>query len=504
MTKVMVVDDERNIREGIIHLIDWNSLDCEITGDVANGQEALSLLEHQTFDLIVSDIKMPILDGLELANQVRNKYPKTKVIILTAYSDFSYAKKAIQYDVVDFVVKNEFMSALPVAVEKAKELIRREQESSKDDRLDHAAYQKHLIRRLLKGKGIDPQERTEYGLDAAYDVLLFCELDEETAEEAKLDSKKMDMFIERSFRGHKVERMDWEENAFLILIQESEALKAETAAFADSIKGFMNVEVRIGIAFNECNNLRIVLEDARAALAGICSSEEFVRYSQPSRVKRQEQKEPVSIKRWQEKFVSANPVSREKMDGFILDFTRELKATESSLKQMRMDFLVLGEAIIQGTRNGDSPVWADVRKTYYQRIHSSWSLFRLSVQLRRLIERVDKMRAEEKSEKSSLVSGVNGYIERHYHSGVSLQDLSQALFLNGSYISRAYKKATGITITDAVHAYRLNQAKALLLQTDMKIYEISLKVGVEDPAYFTRLFIKRIGMSPSDYRNSHR
>ncbi|BES63642.1 hypothetical protein SANA_00810 [Gottschalkiaceae bacterium SANA] len=505
--KVMIVDDERNIRDGIIHFIDWGSLDCEITASAKNGQEALAILQDQEMDLIISDIKMPVLDGLELAKNVKDQYPETKMIILTAYSDFYFAKKAIQFDVVDFVVKNEFIQELPAAVEKAKEQLKKERESrSQDLSLDHAAYRKELLRRMLKGKAVEQKDRENYGSDAECKALIFCEIDEEAAQKSGLDHKKLDLFVDKSFEQYQVDRIDWEENSMVILVRGQGPLQTAVTAFVEMMKGFMNIDVRMGISFNEGKTLRIIFDQAKEALLKGCQKDETIRYFQESEHSgcQKEKTEKFSIERWQTLFFSKSFGEHENLDELIVGFVSELKCSGRNLKQIRMDFLVLGAAIIRRNKKNEDPEWEDIRKSYYQWIHSSWSLYCLSSQLRRLLNVIEDVRMSQNQEKTSLVYGVNRYIQNNYQQNVSLQELSQALFLSGSYISRAYKKATGVTVTDAIHEYRLNQAMELLLRTDMKIYEVCIAVGIEDPAYFTRLFMRRVGMSPTEYRSKNR
>lgn len=118
MYRVIIVDDEKNIREGITDLISWQEMGCEVVGSFRNGEQALTFLKESKVPvhIVVTDIKMPVMDGMELAGILHENYPEIRVIILTAYSDFAYARQAIKYQVSDFVVKNEFMEELPKAV----------------------------------------------------------------------------------------------------------------------------------------------------------------------------------------------------------------------------------------------------------------------------------------------------------------------------------------------------------------------------------------------------
>ena len=97
MMKVLIVDDEKNIREGIKCFIEWDALGCTVVNSCANGIAALEYIESNPVDIVITDVKMPVMDGLELCKNISEKYPDIKVVILTAYSDFEMAKSAIKY-----------------------------------------------------------------------------------------------------------------------------------------------------------------------------------------------------------------------------------------------------------------------------------------------------------------------------------------------------------------------------------------------------------------------
>lgn len=105
MTKVLIVDDEKYVRMGIKAETDWTLIGCEVVGEAANGVEALEVAENTKPDLVISDIRMPKMDGIELAEKLIDKYPGIKVVFLTAYNEFEYARKAIRIGVSDYILK---------------------------------------------------------------------------------------------------------------------------------------------------------------------------------------------------------------------------------------------------------------------------------------------------------------------------------------------------------------------------------------------------------------
>ena len=145
MYKVVVVEDESMVRKGIILTIDWSALDCVVVGDAANGEEGVELVDRLKPDIVVSDVKMPRMDGVEMIEQLRKQGCKAKFIILTAYSDFKYAQSALRLGVSDYLLKPFGDGELEQAVNNALEKRKRTQEkleNSKDEPLPELVLNK--------------------------------------------------------------------------------------------------------------------------------------------------------------------------------------------------------------------------------------------------------------------------------------------------------------------------------------------------------------------------
>lgn len=122
--KVLIADDEPIVRKAMQTLIEWEKLECDLIGFAANGQEVMEMLGRAIPDILILDVQMPGVSGIELAKYVWEKKLSCKVILLTAYADFSYAQSAVKYDVIDYVIKTGAFDDLVVAIEKAKDKIK--------------------------------------------------------------------------------------------------------------------------------------------------------------------------------------------------------------------------------------------------------------------------------------------------------------------------------------------------------------------------------------------
>ena len=166
MNKVLIVDDERNIRDGIKALIDWESLDCQVVGDCVNGSLAMDFIAKNEVDIVVTDIKMPVMDGLQLSRNPMEDYPDLKVIILTAYSEFEMARAALKNKVFDFIIKNEFIEELPKTITRCVKVIEEDKKFKENQALDKDSqeYFFNVLKGLLVSNSISKEDIEKYHL----------------------------------------------------------------------------------------------------------------------------------------------------------------------------------------------------------------------------------------------------------------------------------------------------------------------------------------------------
>jgi len=150
IVKVLVVDDELPIREEL-KAFPWEKYGCNYVGEAANGQKALELCLKRTPDIIITDITMPVMDGLELIKKLKEELPEAKSILLTCHKDFEYAKKAIEYDVVDYLLKSDLREeSILKAVRKAKKGLVRDQSISVSNKMKDKLEYRYEVRRALE------------------------------------------------------------------------------------------------------------------------------------------------------------------------------------------------------------------------------------------------------------------------------------------------------------------------------------------------------------------
>ncbi|MBP5600609.1 MAG: response regulator [Lachnospiraceae bacterium] len=517
MIKVLIVDDERNIREGITKLIDWESLGCEVVGAVANGVSALDFIKTNEVDLVVTDIKMPAMDGLELSKHICEDFPHIKVIILTAYSEFDMAKKAISFRVSDFIIKNEFMDELPKAVLEVSEKILKEKESrpksidtkaESDDR-----YFLNIIKSLISNSSLSEEDIK--GFENINLCICACEINRYKDDENN-ERNLYEMFENILKIGLKNLRYTTiKVNPELLIIGVSYEkssgfnLNRVVENFSNiliMVEEFMRIEVKIGISteISDIKDLKDGYRQAKDALSKIDKKGCFLKVYEGDL--KQKNGEFIDVDGYSEKICELT--FDEKNNGAenaLEDFSDKLKASGCSFEQCKLYMLVIYSTIIHRAVRYQLNVeldFNDYEEKIYKEVQSANTISALKEVGENLIANIRDICIGKKNFKNELVKKVDDCIKENYKSELTLQTISNEIFLNSSYVSRAYKKMTGFTVTEAINMYRVNTAKDLLKTSNLKIYEVAESVGFKDPAYFTNVFVKYTGHNPSDYRQN--
>ena len=516
MIKVMIVDDERNIRKGIVQLIDWSQLGCEVVRDCSDGKAALQYLQEHPIDIVVTDIKMPIIDGIELSKRISEDFKDTKVIILTAYSDFAYAQQAIKYNVVDFIIKNDFIDELPIAINKTMQLIVKDREkyNPQATSADEDMYLSQLFHKLISSGNISNSDIELYRLNDFNYCLSACEIDYYDKDKDKSNLTTMlKNILNIALKDCSFVVIPLSETHMIIIIRFDKSsqinLNDIIKFFHDIIimvEEFMRIDIRFGLSqlIQKPKDIKLGYEQAKESLSKIIiKGSELHVYNV---LKNKEGQEfTLDIDQYIGKICELTFEGESGQANNQLNKLYDiLVASNSSFEQCKMYMLVICCSIIRkAVRYHTDQDFNAMEKEVYELIQSAKTMFSLVSIGNKTIDRLRNSCKDKKDLKNELVKKANECIRNHYKEELTLQLISQELYLNSSYLSRAYKKWTGNTITEAINMFRISKAKGLLITSDLKIYEVAQAVGIQDAAYFTNVFLKYVGQNPTEYRQQH-
>jgi len=530
MIGVLLVDDEQFARQGLRNLIDWRACGYEVIGEADNGEEALRLIQELRPELVITDIRMPVLDGLELIRRVSSSGAAApKFIIVSGYDDFKYAQQAMRYGVCDFLLKPVDQDELQEILLKLGPRIAKDRWiAGKQEELWTAAIVEALIKGEADERQIGEWERA-FGIrreDSVYYVLI--EINDrhswkEKGENANggnrtvlPDAPSEEPLRDRLARiaadvvGRKEPMFLYEHRNQYGMIATSAMLAGfagNEARFAETLQARLTrgtgetVVVYVGAPVRGLARLREAYATAKQAL-----QYKFVRQEGPILYREVcglalQYLEPDSkiFQEWTESVESGDVERiRAAVDRLFAAFREQVLAVEAvktSVNRCVLDVVRLIREL-----GGDERELASLEPML------GWHDLNVTPrELRRLLERFGAEAAEyvsslRKEKAKGSIHKVKSYIDAHFHENISLKSLAAKFYMNPVYLGQLFRKTYGTYFNDYVLRLRVEEAKRLLRQTDLRIYEIAEKVGFNDPDYFVTQFEKVEGMTPSEYR----
>ncbi|QGQ93935.1 response regulator [Paenibacillus psychroresistens] len=526
MYNVMIVDDESVIKKGLLNFINWESLGCKVICDASNGFEALEHLTTHSIDIIITDIKMPGMDGIELAKNVYERFPHIRIIILTAYADFSYAQSAIKYNVVDFVIKTNPTEKIPAAVSKAKELIIQQQKIEKTIHDNLSEIREKVIGDILNGILITPEiiknKLEETGVQPQNYYIVAFEINQllENGPSATSQNQhefllSIKSFLSLAFIDYDHFSFTMQKNLFIVLVSftsDNPAVCLPSLLLAcnevlDMVVSFMNFKVSIGISTMQKSALELsqAYKEARAALLGSFYNDNSISIYTANALTQTNQVS-INYHLYADEIVShlqhGNP---DKAISLLLKLFEEYKLKQMPINHVIVYSMLLCSQCFRLLSNYKLVLPFDLESeaVVYRQIQDSKSIQSISNILENIVNSTSKLITANRKQYNYLVMEVNKYIEENYNNEINLMSIANYVHVNSSYLSRLYKKETGETVIDTLNKYKIEIAKKLLKDPSKKIFEVAADVGIGDPAYFTHVFIKYTGISPKEFKAIH-
>lgn len=500
MYRILLVDDEPAVLNGLHETISWTEYGFETVTLAASGSEALSLLKQQSYDVILTDICMPDMDGLSLLKEVRTAYPSMSCIILTAYSEFDYVLQALRLGIDNFLLKPVNPTELIATLRQSLEKHTQHTESSAADSLN---FTQNVLYRWMTGSltGEELDNRAE-----ASGINLFCRnyniiaVKPVTAEiNINTISDTIRHTLSDAFDCYPLTTTDG--TAFFIIGAHSapvDTLFALLAPYAHS-----HVHILIGQTVTNCSRL----SDCYQGLQSILPYAVFFDTAQPLcveslRQKIAQKKTVNNLNNLQDLLHHQNfpdnrtqilsllhnffaPVTTENYSCTIIAYLdillSELKKTQLS-PELLHDFL---------TATIEALLPLNIKKLPYE-------------QLLHAFEETRHLLHSEFEHTSPIIRRVIRFLKENYHQPVSLKTLAQQLSVNPSYLGYLFKEETGIYFSDFLNNLRQQHAEALLLHTNYTISEIAERTGYTTTAYFNQIFKKSHSMSPAKYRQTNK
>lgn len=544
MLKIFLAEDEVVVRATIKRMIPWEELGFELVGEAADGEMALPLLIRQQPDLLITDIKMPFMDGLTLARLAKKEIPGLKVVILSGYDDFNYAKQAIGIGVEDYLLKPITKNAL---IERLSEIRSRyEHEKTQKEyyekfQREMQAYEKNSSRdffEALVGGSMDMMEvykRAEkLGLDIvaeAYNVLIFtmnCDEDfsGQRDEYSSWEAESLEL-LENFFAGHS-SAMLFRSNIFsygVLLKGQRETIEENTRACVDEIRKILSRQdgrrewfLAVGQSVERLSQIQKSYHTAsRAFSQRYLYDENILYYDEMETMEHPGGQAETEDNAYLQK-VDVNALNPAILQKFLSNGLQE--ETENFVKdyfyaigQEPMESLVFRNYVILNVRfsvisfikglgcDTNEMESADTEEVLAE---SGKNMESAIAYAKKMISQAIEIRDQNSGNKNrSILKTAVDFIDSHYmDEEISLNTVANVANVSSNHFSALFSQNMGQTFIEYLTTLRMNKAKELLRCTGMRSSEIAGEIGYKDAHYFSYLFKKTQGMTPSDYRKA--
>jgi two-component system response regulator YesN len=512
MIRVMIVEDEKLLRESVMRLMDWTGLGCEVVAACKNGLEAKAYLQHSRVDLVITDIKMPGMNGIELCREIRENYSSIEIIILSAYTEFQYAKDALKYQVNDFIVKSEFIEELPKALRQVlAKMKQKSQTYSNPNRqnMSQEEIERTSIHNLLDGQQSNSTKLNDWikslGLSGEhYNLILssFSQLKHK-------DRPFVLQLFQLAFSDQSVYFQWLHDELMLTLIalpneyQEGLSLKFKSKCdeLMNTFQSHGDVVINIAVSHHhvQWQSLPQSYQEAKLVLQSMYRDYRVHFYGQSDHK---------THRRASSSWLAEQLLkSMEHKDKRVLESSLEqvfmsMNYPFIELQQVKLELSFILRKCTQDLsyRTIHHDQLTKIEEQFHHELVTVSSFKALFVMMQTTLEQIMKLNIDYGRSLNPLVVGVRSYIHMHYQKAIKLDDIADSLHFNSSYVSRMYKKETGESVIHYLNRYRVEKAKQLIESRAHKISEIGELVGIEGMSYFSSLFTKIVGVSPQQYR----
>lgn len=489
--RLALADDEKQIREGLMNIVDWASIGFEAVGAFSDGKDIIEFVSNTPVDVVLLDINMPVVNGLEVAKYIWEASLKTKVVLLTGHKDFEYAKKACEYGVSFYLLKPTDIVELYKTFEKLKQQLDRERQ----ERANVDIYVENTLEQffydLYFGAFVDEEALAmrlgQIGMEQELSQAAFTVLNLNINNYEEINKrgygkehlyKAIKHFLEMKYPEHRFTVLyRKEENVTYVVYGAGKLDEQAHESVAGEIKSVMGACVKVGVQGAYSN-----IYEFFAARLRDTTATEFVDLKQL--VEKQKLLFSHLFSNEGESaealfcaiFESLNGVDEQAAHGFI----------QNMLKLLGVKIADLG--IVCDRKLFELPPVSEGRQSVRQR------------GLYNICEIAKVVGGNIQGTENSAISSAKAFINENYARDILLEDVAHEVFLSPAYLSRIFKKHVGETFSSYLFKVRMSKAEALLKNSNLKIYEISEKVGIQTSKYFFKLFKAYKGLTPTEFR----
>ena len=523
---VLLVDDEEEVFSVIQKKLDWETMGFTVAGYARNGVEALELAEKVQPDVVMTDIKMPYMDGLTLSRRLKEAYENIKIIIFSGFDEFEYAKEAIKIEAEEYILKPINANELKEVFERIKTNLDRELDEKRNmDKLRQyyleslPVLQEKFYTSLIEGR-IPEEKMDQYlasyqiDLEAPYYIATVLHISI-TDLPPEIDPLLLGISVKKLAEEHLAEQWNAKTVTYLgdIIVLAQLQEKGEVTDYTDAMDKFCKLAKRVcgarvtagvGYVCDSINDLSLSYQGARSAVSY------RVLYGNTRAINIAEidpQKDVDAT--WEEQsihqiFKKIKTGDKKAVEEAVSDCISHFSRNGTSLQKYRILIMELIAEIFRFGNNNQlnmEQIFGENNDVYSEALQLE-SPEALKEWLADVALKMQEMVLSERQDTTkSFVTSAVEYVKEHYaDQNLTVETMCKNLGVSAAYFSTIFKKETGKTFINYLTDYRMEQAVEFLMTGDDKTYVIAEKTGYSDPNYFSYVFKKQFGMSPSKYK----
>ncbi len=526
MIKLLIADDEPLVQAGIKSMINWDELDIHIVGVVSNGLAAYNMIREYDVEIVITDVKMPVMTGLELARKCYDEGLSLPVfIILTGYEDFHFVKEALKYQAVDYLVKLELTpdmlrQSLKLAISRISGLQRPAQSM---DTISGNLFKEQFFTRLLFN--LFETERQflsqsgKLGIDFNYDSFSvgYIEISSQKLNAMALE-KQMSLYVsslqlvsELMSKYLPCHTVSLDSRHFCIVFflkgnafsGHKDTIRQALKQVSSMIFNYYSVTIRasIGSAVENPLLLSVSFQDAKQIFPQITDSQPVLFYDEVPDIATLKNIFNMSLFKDDIRKAYAEYDEKALYDIFnsIIQLFENQSAHYSQALDAACNILYLSLSLLGNGEQVVSEIFAS-SSNGYRSIYEMTSVPQIMIYLETLRDGLcSALAARTKDYKNNIVINAKKYIVQHIEEKLTLNDVAEEFCISPNYLSVLFSKYNEIGFSDFVNQSKIDAAKKMMADSGLKIYEISDILGFESAFYFSRVFKKVTGLSPRDY-----
>lgn len=480
MLKLLIIDDEPHVREGLLDLVEWSALGFEVCGVGTDGEDGMKKIIQQKPHVVLTDIRMPSLTGIEMIKQLKQRHIECEFIILSGYSDFQYAKESIMLNVFDYLVKPIEEEALIDVFTRVREKIEKKQKTvvqlSNYRKIEH----ENQLKTLLTG---DFEEGVEFDSKWTYQIAFI------------KNRQTNQSWISELTRGQTLDYVQNSEGMTLFFngnndktVYDSLLRVAKKNNLQFTLSTSQLTPREVSVAYKEIKEM---------AEQFFCYRDTYVLMQQVQHL------EEIPFPDTDRLYLAIefNDVDAKKKSLDTLE--KSLQSTNQSPSEIKGALINFQALMIQRFNYHYPDLALPVLEALTEQINQKTTLQDVLEELQKQWSDIAKQIDKEVATDDDGVKKVKRYVKQYYDEDLSLKLMGKILNYNATYLGKKFKQETGESFSKYVDRVRISKAKELLKQEKVKIYEVSEKVGYCNIDYFYRKFKNHVGKSPKEYQKEY-